>query len=214
MATIKCFAEKVNKKLESYKHIACVVDHIIEEPSQPSSVNYKAVPSPVLFENHTLHSITPESSIKSDSTSDNESNTSSVGDPHSDVRPILGLNNEGMTAVTDDSDTEDEKPEKECDIPMENYIITNEPVSPSQYSHPQANVHRKNQSVTSNEKKVEKNESVDKPIKVFYRMEGSDKIISDEEYPIKFANYSKIEKIWQESTIWFPKHERTNDIPP
>ena len=32
MATIKCFAEKVNKKLESYNHIAYVVDHIIEEP--------------------------------------------------------------------------------------------------------------------------------------------------------------------------------------
>ena len=45
-------------------------------------------------------------------------------------------------------------------------------------------------------------------------MEVSDKIISNEEYPIKFANYSKIEKIWQESTIWFPKHEMTNDVPP
>src|ERR1044071_9505966 len=73
-----------------------------------------------------------------------------------------------------------------------------------------ANAHRVNKSV----KKVEKNEPVDKPVKVFYQMEGSDKIISDEEYPIKFANYSMLEKIWQESTIWFPKHEMTNDVPP
>src|ERR1044071_9073012 len=58
------------------------------------------------------------------------------------------------------------------------------------------------------------NELCDKPVKVFYRMQGSDKIMSDDEYPIQFVNYSKIEKILQESTIWFPKHERTNDIPP
>ena len=151
----------------------------------------------MLFENHTLHSITPESSVKSDSTSDDESNTSSVGDPNYDVRPILGLNDEGVIAVTDDSDSEDDKSEKVSDIPAENHIITNEPVSPSQIVHPMANAHRANQSV----KPVEKNDQCDKPVKIFYRMIGSDKIISDEEYPIKFANYSKIEKIWQESTI-------------
>src|ERR1044071_5535867 len=124
MATIKCFAEKVNKKLESYKHIAYVVDHVIEEPSQSGSANYKSVPSPVLFENHNFNTVTPESSVRSDSTSDNESNTSSIGDPHSDVRPILRLNDEGVVPVTDDSDIEDEKPKEGGDIPLENHIIT------------------------------------------------------------------------------------------
>src|ERR1044071_4524809 len=146
MATIKCFAEKVNKKLESYKHIAYVVDHIIEEPSQSSSANYKAVPSPVLFKNQNLHAIAPENLVKSDSTSDNESNTSSVGDPYSDVRPVLG-NNEGVVAA-DDSDEADEQSEivveNESDIPDENHIITTETVSPSQIVHPMANAHRKN----------------------------------------------------------------------
>ena len=55
--------------------------------------------------------------------------------------------------MTDDSDSDDEKPEKVSDIPMENHIITNEPVSPSPFSHPHANAHRVNQSVN----KVEKN---------------------------------------------------------
>src|ERR1044071_6477271 len=115
--------------------------------SQSSSANYKAVPSPVLFENHTLHSITLENSVKSDSTSDDESNTSSVGDPNSNVRPILGLNNEGVTVVTDESNSDDDITEKVSDIPIENHIITTEPVSPSQILHPMANAHRVNQSV-------------------------------------------------------------------
>src|ERR1043165_8454614 len=121
-------------------------------------------------------------------------------------------------------DTGSDQSVNECEIPKENHIITTEPVSPSDHVHPMANANRdkksekidvkKDNGVKNVVKKNELNEQSDKPVKVFYRMEGSDKIISDEEFPIKNVNYSKLDKIWQESTIWFPKHERTNEIPP
>ena len=45
-------------------------------------------------------------------------------------------------------------------------------------------------------------------IHIFYKMKNSDKVFSNDEFPMKLANKDIITKVWQESTIWLSNSER------
>ena len=83
----KIEAEKVDKKLLSYMNAQHVLDHIVEKPAEqsPTSTNYKACPSPPLFENHNFDVVRKE-----DPPSENVSASSNLAAPGSDRRPISG----------------------------------------------------------------------------------------------------------------------------
>ena len=108
-----------------------MLDHIIEKPSEqsPTSTSYKACPSPPLFDNHNFDVVDKEDPI-----SENVGACSNTADPCSDRRPILGINNEGVEAVTDTESDDDsvKKTETKVDIPLENHILCDpEPKSQS-----------------------------------------------------------------------------------
>ena len=125
LAIVKCEAENVDKKLNSYLHARHVLDYIVEKPSKEevsASTAYKSCPPPALFENHNFDVVVDKES----SSNESDKTTTGVADPYSDVRPVLGVNNEGVVAVTDESDDESvekSEPRSEVEIPLENHIL-------------------------------------------------------------------------------------------
>ncbi|MFS8026842.1 hypothetical protein Hanom_Chr16g01491451 [Helianthus anomalus] len=197
--------------MNSYSNSRYVLDHIIDiqkKKNDVTCIGYKKCPPPIKHD----YSLMPEEENKphfepSVSLSLEEftfglgykKEVSSDSDESADAKVSTAERNQNPPVIVEDAGSSDDESEdsnskqsetvtKEENVPLENYILCDPPAKPF---------------VTAKAKSVESSSRSCENVNLLYTLIGSDKIYSDNDFPIKNVNQSLIDKVFEDSTSKF-----------
>ncbi|KAF5789300.1 hypothetical protein HanXRQr2_Chr09g0369571 [Helianthus annuus] len=206
MACVKTESEAIRLKLDSYLSSSYVLDHIIDvqkEKKDVTCIGYKKCPPPVRHnydalpddENRTHFEPSVPLDIKEFATGlGYKPEVSSDSDVSADTSVSSAEQSQDPPVIVEDVDSSDDESDdansalEEEDIPLENYILCDPPAKPF---------------VTATTKSVESSSGSCESVNLLYTLIGSDKIYSDNDFPINNVNQSLIDKVFKDSTSKF-----------
>ncbi|KAJ0887676.1 hypothetical protein HanRHA438_Chr09g0393591 [Helianthus annuus] len=197
LACVKCENEAIQLRLDSYSNSRYVLDHIIDVQKKKDDVTcigYKKCPPPVRHNYTAMPDEEDKPHFEPSVPLDVEEfaaglgykkEVSSVSDVSADTKVSTAEQNKDPPVIVEDADSSDDESDdtdsaqsdaviKEEDIPLENHILCDPPTKPAK-------------TVLVESTSAKESESCES-VNLLYTLIGSDKIYSDNDFPIKNVN--------------------------